>query len=203
MTARIFRNFEFQAGVHFSGSFYMNSYSIDVEFNVESESISEQNIALERIKYYLHDCLEHSVIVYETDENIIEKYLDAGLKVCTVPEQPYDQVVGIMLMLKLNAITEGRLIITDISIESRMSDGVSCLHSIEETVGPFIINGWWSDSSTKINNHRPKNKKIVKLNKQKNEWADVYLDWGENNIFTTQNGSTAEIVFASFDKTEK
>lgn len=203
MTARIFRNFEFQAGVYFTGSFYMNSYSIDVEFNVESESITEQNIALERIKYYLHECLEHAVIVYENEQDVIEKYLDAGLKVCTIPEQPYDQVVGIMLMLKLNAITEGRLVITDISIESRMSDGVSCLHSIEETVGPFAINSWWSDSSTKINNHRPKNKKIVKLSKQKNEWTDIYLDWGENSIFTETSGPTAEIVFASFDKTEK
>ena len=114
MTARIFRSFEFQAGVHFAGSFYVNSYSIDTTFNVESESITEQNIALERIKYYLSECLEHSVIVHEDDEDVIEKYLDAGLKVCTIPEQPYDQVVGIMLMLKLNSITEDRLVITDI-----------------------------------------------------------------------------------------
>jgi hypothetical protein len=84
-----------------------------------------------------------------------------------------------------------------------MSDGVSCLHNIDENIGPFVTNSWWNDSSTKINSHRPKNKKIVKLSKQKNEWADVYLDWGENSIFTTHNGSTAEIVFASFDKTEK
>lgn len=203
MTARIFRSFEFQAGVYFSGSFYMNSYTVDATFNVESESITEQNIALERIKYYLGECLEHSVIVSEDEENVIEKYLDAGLRVCTIPEQPYDQVVGIMLMLKLNSITEGRLVITDISIESRMSDGVSCLHNIEESIGPFVEKNWWNDSSTKINNYRSKNKKIVKLNKQKNDWADVYLDWGEDNIFTNNSGSTAEIVFASFDKSEK
>ena len=30
-----------------------------------------------------------------------------------------------------------------------------------------------------------------------------FIGYQENNIFTTQNGSTAEIVFASFDKTEK
>lgn len=203
MTARIYRNFEFQAGVYFTGSFYMNSYSVDITFNVESESITEQNIALERIKYYLSECLEHSVMVYENEDNIIEKYLDAGLKVCTIPEQPYDQVVGIMLMLKLNAITEGRLVITDISIESRMSDGVSCLHSIDENVGPFVIKNWWNDNSIKINNYRSKNKKIVRLNKQKNDWEDIYLGWEENNIFTDQSGSTAEIVFASFDKTDK
>ena len=34
---------------------------------------------------------------------------EAELKVCTLPEEPYDQIVGIMLMQKLNAIADGRL----------------------------------------------------------------------------------------------
>ena len=202
MTARIHRSFDFHAGVYFDGDFYMNSYDVDITFNVESESIQEQNIALERVKYFLQDCLEHSIFVDEKEDQAINTYLDADLKVCTLPEQPYDQVLGIMLLVKLNAIAEGRLVPTDISIGSRMSDGVSCLHSLEEDTGPFKHRGWWNDSSTKINNHiqKSKNKKILKITKYKAEWNDLYLAWPSDE--NTDSG--AEIVFASFDsKTDK
>lgn len=201
MTARIARRFELHSGVYFSGEFYVNSYDIDVSFNVEAESITEQNIALERIKHYLHDCLEHSVMVVDKEEQAITKFMDAGLRVCILPEEPYDQIIGIMLLLKMNAIAEGRLVATDISVESRMSDGVSCLHSLEDEVGPFRLSGWWNDSSTKINNHKPKNKKIVKMAKIKNDWDELQLSWDNPSEIVTV--TTAEIVFANFDKTDK
>ena len=124
MTARISRSFTFQAGVHFNGTFNMNLYQVDMEFDVESESIREQNIAVERIKYFLGDCLEHSVMIPETDTEAIQKYVDADIKVCTLPEDPYDQIIGIMLMVKLNNIMEDRLLITTIGTTSLMSDGV-------------------------------------------------------------------------------
>lgn len=204
MTARIYRSFEFQAGVYFSGDFYMNSYSLDLTFNVETDSIQEQNTALERIKYYLSDCIEHSVMVNETETDVIDKYLNADLRVCTLPEDPYDQIVGIMLMVKLNAITEGRLVVIDMSIESRMSDGVSCLYSIDEHTGPFTERGWWSDNSMKITNYAPKNKnkKVVRLSSHKADWDDVYLGWEQKETISAT--TKAEIVFASFDhKTDK
>lgn len=200
MTARIHKSFEILAGLHFSDIFYVNSYIIDLTLNVDSTSISEQNIAMERIKFYLHECLEHCVFVNETYTQQIEKYQDVGMRVCTLPEDPYDQVVGIMLMVKLNHITEGRLTITDLSIESKMSDGVSCLHDIEENTGPFAEKGWWNDSTQRISNYFPKNKKVVKLAKAtKNEWQDVYLGWEEQ----THSPVASEIIFTNFDKTDK
>lgn len=199
MTARIHKAFDLLTGLHFNNKYYVNSYTIDLTFNVESESIAEQNIALERIKFFLHECLEHCVFVNQNNETVVDSYEKLGMNVCTLPEEPYDQVVGIMLLVKLNAITEGRLVVTDLSIESKMSDGVSCLHSIEENVGPFYDKGWWNDSSHRINDLTTKNKKVVKLSKMKNEWQEVYLDWEEKNPVS----SKAEIIFTTFDKTDK
>ena len=204
MTARIHRSFDFQAGVHYSDSFYMNQYDFDVEFTVESDSIREQNIALSRIKYFLHDCLEHSIFVQDTEINAIEKYTEANIKVCVVPEEPYDQIICIMLMEKLNAISEGRLIITDIALCSKMSDGVSCLYNVEENNGPFKLPGWWSDSSTKTSNllTNSKNKKILKLVKPVVDWSDLFLSWEEKSDTPKQTAS-AEIVFGQFDNKNK
>lgn len=205
MTARIHRSFDLQMGVHFTGEFYMNLYEIDLNFNVETESIKEQNIALDRIKYYLSECLEHSILVHDAEDKTIEKYLNADMRVCVLPEEPYDQIVGIMLLVKLNAITEGRLVVTDISIGSRMSDNVGCLHSLEDNTGPFALKNWWSDSSTKINNYivSGKGKKIVKLHKPSADWDEVNLEYKEKEPFM-KNTSSSEIVFANFDnKTDK
>lgn len=198
MTARIHKSFNLLAGLHFNNQYYVNSYDFDLTFNVESESISEQNIAMERIQYYLHECLKHCVFVNKSDEKTIEKYSSIGMNVCTLPEEPYDQIIGIMLLTKLNAITEGRLVATDITICSDMSDGVSCLHSIEETFGPFIEKNWWNDSTQRISDSIKK-AKVVKLSKLKNEWQEVYLSWTEERTVK----DSAEIIFTSFDKTDK
>jgi hypothetical protein len=199
MTARIQRSFDLQMGVHFTGVFYLNIYDIDLHFNVETENIKEQTIALERIKFYLAECLENSIFVCDTQEDAIERYLSANLKVSVLPEEPYDQIVGIMLMTKLNAITEGRLIITDISISSRMSDGVSCMQDIEDNIGPFNIKDWWNENNTKINSYKylPKNKKILKLTKLV-EWSDVFLNWDNTEEPIIQDIAN-EIVYVNFD----
>ena len=199
MTARIQRSFDLQMGVHFTGVFYMNIYDIDLHFNVETENIREQNIALERIKFYLSECLENSIFISDQEDDAIEKYMSANLKVSVLPEEPYDQIVGIMLMTKLNAITEGRLVITDVSIYSRMSDGVSCMHSIDDNMGPFILKDWWSENNTKINDYKysSKNKKILKLTKLV-EWSDVFLNWDNVEEPIIQDIAN-EIVYVNFD----
>lgn len=201
MTARIHKSFELLAGLHFNNKYYINNYNIDCTFNVEVESIYEQNIAMDRIKYYLYECLEHCVFVNQNDLETIEKYISVGMRVSTLPEEPYDQIIAIMLLSKLNGVAEGRLLITDITVESNMSDGVSCLHSIEENLGPFYEKGWWNDSTQRINDYNPKNKKIVKLSKTKNEWQEVYLDFGQEPRIKPE--SAAEIIFTNFEKTDK
>ena len=198
MSARIHKSFEFLSALHFNHKYHLNQYILDANFIVETSSIEDQNIAMDRIKFFLHECLQNSIFINQIDTVAMDKYVNAGINICTLPEDPYDQIVGIMLLSKLNSITEGRLTLTDLSIESSMSDGVGCYHSVDESMGPFYEKGWWNDSSQSINNLHTRNTKIVKLNNTKNDWADVYLDWEEKSIY-----KNTEIVFASFDKTDK
>ncbi len=204
MTARISKVFNFQTGVFFTEVFRMNTYDVDLSFNVETESPKDQSTAIDRVSYFLEECLGDSILVDKTEKAAIEKFINADLKVCTLPEEPYDQIIGIMLIVKLNAIMEGKLVLTDITITSRLSDDIYCHHSIDETIGPFIDNDWWNDNTPKITSVTKSNnsKKVVKLIKSGVSWDDLMLNW-EDSI-PLQSNTTSEIVFVHFDnKTDK
>lgn len=180
MSTRIERNFDFQAAVYFQDSYTLNLYTLKLNMNVVTDCIREQNVALERIKCFLSECLQDGVFIRSSEKKAIEKFRDAKLKICTLPEEPYDQIIGIAILIKLNSITEGKISIEEITIGSRLNDDVRMIFSKEEPVGPFANNGWWQKSNTSINDLSKDNKKekIVKLTKP-NDWIDYNLLWEE------------------------
>jgi hypothetical protein len=195
MSTKIQRDFAFQAGVHYDNKFLMNLYSLSLIIYVEINCPKEQNIAMERIKHFLLDCLENSVFVNEKEKRAIDKYIDANIKVCTLPNEPYDQVVMQALLLKLNSITEGRFVVTEIILSSKMSDGVKFFGDIEVIDEEFAKNdGWWFNPNTCISNFNKINKKekIVKLHAISNDW-DQDLLWE----IKTDKTTVAEILFTN------
>ena len=163
---------------------------------VETESIREQNVAMERIKYFLNECLENGIFVQDNEHKVIEKYSTCGFKICTVPEEPYDQIITLLLLTKLNSITEGRLVITDMTLGSRISDDVRFICDIESPRGPLDSPGWWTDVGTSISDPIKKSikkDKIVKLFKTPStDWAEYNLVWKEKDQI-----SNCEIVFTT------
>ena len=189
MATKIEREFAFQAAVYFEGEFLMTIYELALKMEVDTASIKEQNIAMDRIHYFLHESLGNSVFVEDTDKKTIEKYLQADIKVCTLPDEPYDQIITILLLLKLNAITEGKIIITEISLRSGLSDDVKFVYDIESIANhPFGNKGWWTDSTTSISDLSKSNKKdkIVRLIKQHCDWSGVGLDWEQKEHNPTE-----------------
>jgi hypothetical protein len=194
LATKIEREFAFQAAVYFEGEFLMTIYELALKMEVDTASIKEQNIAMDRIHYFLHEGLGNSVFVEDTDKKNIEKYLQADIKVCTLPDEPYDQIITILLLLKLNAITEGKIIITEISLRSGLSDDVKFVYDIQSIANhPFGNKGWWTDSTTSISDLSKSNKKdkIVILIKQHCDWSGVGLDWEQKEHKPT------EIIFSS------
>jgi hypothetical protein len=195
LTTRISREFEFLAAVHYEGSFLLNSYNILLSMDVQTDSIVEQNIAMDRIKYFMHEVLDSSVFIQDAETKAIEKYQAAGLKTCILPEQPYDQIITILLLYKVNAICEGKLVISDIQLDSQLSDGVGFMYDLDElSLKHPYKTGWWTDSSTVTSDKKSvsKKEKIVKLVK-KCDWANVGLDWKEKESKNTEIFFTPEI----------
>lgn len=176
---RIEKDFYFHAGLHFENSFYINTYDITISLLVETESAYEQSIAMDRAIYFIDNVLKDSILVSGDDHLAIKKYQNAGLRICELPNEPYDQIVGMIVLQKLNAIMENKLKITDLVIASVMSEGVR--YSLVSEVSENVLSGnyWWNKADTNLcNTNAAQPDNVVKLFGS-DEWAELGLAWKE------------------------
>jgi hypothetical protein len=179
MTARIKREFNFIAGIWLENGYQIGIYSFTMFIDILTEDPYEQSIALERMKYFVDECIANSVFIESSEKKVIDTFTNLGMKVCVLPVEPYDQALAIPLLLKMNAVTEGKFNITHMSFKSHLSDDVEYLIDIEDGFEPYNDkNSWWHDSGSNILDNKKTNKKdkIVKLHKD-NEWAELDLGW--------------------------
>jgi hypothetical protein len=199
MSARVSKDFAFQAGLYYENKFLINTYNIRLYMEVTVEDISIQNIALDRIKHLFINGLDNCIFVHETNKTVIENYIKAGLRVCTLPEEPYDQIIALVLLKKINTITDSKLYVTQIKISSLISDDVEFYVTHDEHVDFWNRNvSWWNNSGPCITDWAKKlNKKdkIVELKKDTNDWIDLGLAWKQKDSSTDN-----EIVFLNLDK---
>lgn len=196
MSARIFRKFIFQAGLFYENNFIINSYEIDLYMDVMTDDIREQNIAMDRIKYLFEMCLDNSVFVEIKNSKTIELYDKAGLKVCPLPDEPYDQVIAAILICKINTITENKLFVTEVKIQSKICDDVAFYVAHNEEVDFQNLQGtWWNENSPNISLivKKSKKEKVVDLKKEYIDWNTLGLNWKEE----TKKG---EVVFIPVEK---
>lgn len=176
MSTIIEKEFALMAGIHFQNKFLVNLYEITAIMNIETFDPKQQNIAIERMIYFFQ-VLEDCIFVQDTEKDAIEKYTNAGLRVCTVPEEPYDQILGLILLNKCNAIMENRIIVTDFIIGSKLSNLIKFHLSEEVASNEFAGKHWYNDSSLSLTSKSKKKDKIVKLSDYKDDWAEVDLTW--------------------------
>jgi hypothetical protein len=178
MNTRIEKDFCFQTGLYFEDKFHIGIYDITLSMLVETESIKEQNIAMERISYFLHEVIQNSVLIHSSKQDIIEKYQSTGLKVCELPDEPYDQILAMIVLLKLNSVVEDRLKITDLVIGSSLSDGVRFNIVSEIAESAFSGKHWWNSPCVAMNSRDYEicdQSKVVKL--FTDDWVNLGLSW--------------------------
>lgn len=183
MSTRIQHDFSFQAATFIENSFQLNWYDVSLGIDINTDSIREQRIAMKRIAFFMVECLDSCVFVHADQREAIDKLTACGIKVCTLPEDPYDQIINVALFLKLNAITEEKISILDISLQSKLGAGITFLYDIEEPIGPLEADGWWNSIDIRISDVKPKKSKADKIvelfNYKAFDWSDVDLAWKE------------------------
>lgn len=199
MNVRLRYNITFPAAAWFEGELMMTNYTLALKLLTQTMDPQDQNIALERIKYFLLNELHSTIFINQTDDERAEIFTDVGLNVTTLPEEPVDQVVGIMLFYKLNAIMEGRMKITELVLSSEAGDSIEYFHSENEITDLFPESGWWHEptlchSSVELEEGEEK-PNVVDLNAD-DEWRDQDLGWAQAEV--TQD--LGQVVFANFNQ---
>lgn len=195
MNYRMSKTWGFLANVVWHDRVLCNDFRVCVDWTTVTDEAREQNIAYERVKYWLFDVLEHSILINENSDRVA-LYQATGQRVIALPNDPIDAMIAIMLMTKFSAITEGRMEITEIALSSEQGGHVQYLQAVDEDTMDFSKSGWWQDSRPIWRNKPIRGTgKVVNLDRMP-EWAELDLAWDTVSDIKT-DGS---VVFAEFPK---
>lgn len=194
MNVRLHYTTDFLASVYYNKRLLINNYTVNLELLTQTEDDEAVNIAMDRLKGFIDIELAHTVFIQDTQVNEILAMDALGVNLTTLPDAPLDQIVGLMLYCKLNAIMEDRMVVTSLDISSAVGGRVWYLHDDGEPVGPFADEGWWNEPGP---NHCPDviaTDNIFKVNV--GSWSERGLAWQED----THDENT--VVYANFGQNE-
>lgn len=201
MNIRLQTDLEFMAAVYMENSLKINNYSLSVQLCTNTSEEREINIAMDRLKIFVQAELADAVFVNQEESGPAEMLALLGANVVTLPEEPVDQIIGLMLYCKLTAIMEDRMIIENLDISSSLGDNVIYLHNEEDALGPFQQTGWWhaadithSDIEFEDDSDR---KNVVKV--PNTGWSFYGLCWNQGKK-NTQDGT---VVVGNFSQNAK
>jgi hypothetical protein len=189
----------FTAGVYWEGRMIMNNYVARAYMMTNTADHACQNTAFERMKYFVYGELGSTIFVNQDNTEVCQQLIQAGLKVTTLPGEPVDQIIGIMLYCKLNAVMEDYMIIHEIEISSDLGENMIYLHAADESLGPLEILGWWHDADLiHCDTALIDSDKVVAMHRA-GAWRELDLAWpdveSDKNIDNT-------VVFAEFGRNE-
>ena len=182
-----------RAGIWFDDRLQMNDYDIKLSLLTATTNQNDHVICIARLKHLIYIELDSTVFINQDNVRAMEALSAAGVKITTLPEDPIDQIIGLMLFSKINAIMEDRMILKEIDINSDLGDTIHYLHNDIECSSADFGTGWWDEPSPCHSNFKPKNnKKVVKLTRNLS-WQDLDLGWdGET---TNDNQANSVVKF--------
>lgn len=201
MNVRLKHDMTFTAGVYYNGELRMNNYNLRLWMITNTIEPASHNISFERIKYFIYSEMDSTIFINGNDEEQCQQLAAAGLNITTMPGEPVDQLVGLMLYYKLNAIIETRMTIVETELSSIMGENMSYLHSENEMTENVVRPDWWTSADlVHCDIKLMDSDKVVTLH-QSSVWRDLELSWpnyDSENIEETGN----TVVFADFKSSD-
>lgn len=195
MNVNLQKTFNFQCGLVYRDKFYINNYQSTIDIVTHSVIPAENNIAYERIKYWVLEAVHGAILVSRSCEQL-KTWQETGARIMVFPEEPVDQLVGIMLCSKLNSICQDRFMIPVVSISSEQGDNMVYLHEYDDPAGSMEEKNWWNDPRpTWTDPNIRKRGKVISLEKGI-EWSDLDLAWDDDEP------QVNTVVVANFTKDE-
>ena len=198
MNVRLQYTIPFTAAVHYQDRLIMNTYQLRTYMVTNTTDAENHNIAFERLKYFITEEMDSTVFVNSEDVDVCKLYLAAGMKITTLPNEPVDQIIGVMLFCKLNAIMEDRITIIEIELSSSLGDNMVYIHGENETTDNLVFPDWWTTVDVvHCDTDLIDSDNVLSLLRS-NVWRELDLGWPET--INEPPTATGNIVFADFGR---
>jgi hypothetical protein len=201
MNVRLEYDMHWRAAIWFENTLQINNYSMELAITTNTADPEDHITSLNRLNHFVYNEMTNTVYIHQDDTAQAQALVTAGIKITTMPEQPIDQIIGIALYSKLNAILEQRMFINNVTIQSDLGDNVRYLHSERESLGPLSQIGWWQDSSPAHSDFKSTagKKHVVRLSRNLT-WQDLDMEWSDAASVESTDDNT--VVFAKFGPDE-
>jgi hypothetical protein len=199
MNVRLQYTMQFSAGVYYGEMYRVNNYNLTLWMMTNSHDPEDHEISFERIKHFVYSEMDSTVFINGKDSEQCKHLITAGLDVTTLPGDPVDQLIGIMLYYKLNAIAEGRMLVVETELSSQMGSNMVYLHSDNENTNLEHYPDWWTTADlVHCDLDLMDQDKVVAMH-QNAAWRDLDLNWpaGDQPVISDNT-----VVFADFGKNE-
>lgn len=166
---------------------FPNHFHVDLHMVTQTEDARHQNIAFDRMKVIVNELFAHSIFVSHTNplmKKLSEIYPE---KMVVLPEEAYDQVVGIALYCKINAVLEKVITCNRVRISSKFGEHVWYEFETGDAMGPF-------SQATKLKGRRKKvtpwwhRSDLMTFDAQGDitvtSWEDLELGWEDSGVKT-------------------
>jgi hypothetical protein len=202
MNVKIGYTSHFIAGVWWDSRLIMSTYTVTFKMITATDSAQDTNTALDRLKYMVEEYLPDSVFIKNTNTEQIASLQAAGIKTIVMPEEPVDQIIGMMLYSKISAVMQGAIVLRSVMVSSTAGDDVIYEHDSSESMAPFDQNGWWAEPTPTCETQtRPElNDKVFVLSTT-NQWRDLGLEWVsdiQEDIVVLDDADNNVLVFTEF-----
>jgi hypothetical protein len=173
----------------------MNHYQVRLQMITCTQDHREINVAAQRCLYMLDQEFSDTIFLHNQHYEPARFMQSLGMNVTTLPGDPVDQIIGIMLFCKLNAVMCQKVMITQLEISSTRGEDVWYIHSQNESLGPFDELGWWTEETLHHHDIDSEHGNVSTI--KPDPWYELELSWPSD----TDQDST--VVYANFKKNDK
>lgn len=207
MNMRIGSEYKIFANMFSEDELVATRFAVNVKFITNSENPYEYATAINRASYFLNEMCENAIFV---DDDSLEEYPELdnmGVDVIVLPNLACEQIIGIMLFCKLNAIMESKVLVDEISIKIDAGQKYEYFHNREDPLDMFEEIGWWHEKTLSI--RHPENlpsEKRQKYFESLPSWADLQLEMdGDESMppIDAKVDSDGDVLFVDFKKPPK
>lgn len=181
-----------------------NIYTVTIHFDVATDNAEDQNIAFERIKFFVDNIL-HDAIFCGIDDPLADFFMKTfKQRLVTFVRSPQDLTVAATLFAKFNSIADGKINIESIQLGSTQGNEVfvnfdsefaeeSTMLTTNELIKESDRSPWWfrEDCGTADYFKTEEGSSVITLITDVSGWEDSGLSWSadekENKIEKSWN----------------